>query len=73
MARLSKWAVTGVILAVAAGAAGWLAWRAMGSAQGGVAFRTVPVEKADLLATIRSTGTIEPEEVIDIGAQSRAG
>lgn len=69
MPRLSKWAVTGVILTVVVGAAGWLTWRAMGSAQGSVTFRTVSVEKTDLLATIRSTGTIEPEEVIDVGAQ----
>jgi HlyD family secretion protein len=32
-------------------------------------FRTVQVERGDLLATISATGTIEPEEVIDIGAQ----
>ena len=32
-------------------------------------FRTVQVERGDLLATINATGTIEPEEVIDVGAQ----
>jgi HlyD family secretion protein len=32
-------------------------------------FRTVAVERSDLSATIGATGTIEPEEVIDIGAQ----
>lgn len=35
----------------------------------GVTFRTVPVKRGDLLATISATGTVEPEEVIDIGAQ----
>jgi HlyD family secretion protein len=35
----------------------------------GVAFRTVPVKRGDLLATISATGTVEPEEVIDVGAQ----
>jgi HlyD family secretion protein len=34
-----------------------------------VMFRTVPVERGDLLATISATGTVEPEEVIDVGAQ----
>ena len=34
-----------------------------------VAFRTVPVKRGDLLATISATGTVEPEEVVDIGAQ----
>jgi HlyD family secretion protein len=33
------------------------------------AFRTVPVTRGDLLATISATGTVEPEEVIDVGAQ----
>lgn len=32
-------------------------------------FRTVPVTRGDLLATISATGTVEPEEVVDIGAQ----
>lgn len=34
-----------------------------------VSFRTVPVERGDLQATISATGTVEPEEVIDVGAQ----
>ncbi len=32
-------------------------------------FRTAAVERGDLLATISATGTTEPEEVIDVGAQ----
>ncbi len=32
-------------------------------------FRTVPVTRGNLLATISATGTVEPEEVVDIGAQ----
>ncbi len=35
----------------------------------GPAFRTVPIKRGDLLATISATGTVEPEEVIDVGAQ----
>jgi HlyD family secretion protein len=30
---------------------------------------TVPVKRGDLVATISATGTVEPEQVIDIGAQ----
>src|SRR6185312_8828540 len=33
-----------------------------------VEFRTVRVERGDLLTTIDATGTIEPEEVVDVGA-----
>lgn len=32
-------------------------------------FRTVAVKRGDLLATIEATGTLEPEEVVDVGAQ----
>jgi HlyD family secretion protein len=32
-------------------------------------FRTAPVARGDLLATISATGTLEPEQVVDVGAQ----
>jgi len=32
-------------------------------------FRTAAVERGDLLVTISATGTVEPEEVVDVGAQ----
>jgi len=32
-------------------------------------FRTVPVRRSDIVATISATGTVEPEEVVDVGAQ----
>lgn len=34
-----------------------------------VAYRTVKVTRGDLLATINATGTLEPEEVVDVGTQ----
>ena len=34
-----------------------------------VFYRTTPVERGDLVATISATGTVEPEEVVDVGAQ----
>ncbi len=34
-----------------------------------VSFRTVAVERGDLQAVISATGTVEPEEVVDVGAQ----
>src|SRR5262249_33143669 len=33
------------------------------------AFRTAPITRSDIVATITATGTVEPEESIDIGAQ----
>ena len=34
-----------------------------------VTYRTTPVTRGDLLATIGATGSLEPEEAIDVGAQ----
>lgn len=37
--------------------------------QNSVSFRTAPVIRGDLQASISATGTVEPEEVVDVGAQ----
>ncbi|MGA2173275.1 MAG: RND transporter, partial [Sedimentisphaerales bacterium] len=34
-----------------------------------ISFRTVVVTQGDLVATISATGTVEPEELVDVGAQ----
>ncbi len=39
------------------------------SAPAQIAYRTAPVQRGDLTVTIGATGTVEPEEVIDVGAQ----
>jgi len=55
------------VLAMLGGIAGWVVGR-NGSAQ--TTFRTVPVARVEvLLATISATGTVQPEEAIDVGTQ----
>jgi HlyD family secretion protein len=54
------------LLAVVGGAGGWY-WHI--SSQPHVEYKTAKIRRGDLLATIGATGTIEPEEVVDIGAQ----
>jgi HlyD family secretion protein len=39
------------------------------AADSAVSFRTVAIKRDTLLSTISATGTVEPEEVIDVGAQ----
>lgn len=56
-----------LVLMWAGGAAGAWYW-AEGRPQR-VAFRTTRVARGDLLATINASGTLEPEEVVDVGAQ----
>src|SRR4051794_20751998 len=45
------------------------AWYARRNDASAASFRTAPVKRGDLVATISATGTVEPEEVIDVGAQ----
>ena len=55
-----------IVLALGGGGAWWYVRHRGGPS---VAYRTAEVKRGDLLATIGSTGTVEPEEVVDIGAQ----
>jgi len=47
--------------------AGWAYWQA--ETEEVTTFRTLPVERGDLLLAVNATGRIEPVEVIDVGAQ----
>jgi HlyD family secretion protein len=57
-----------LILGLLAGAS-WGVWRWNASGQQEPKFRTEPAVKGKLVATISATGTLVPEEVIDVGAQ----
>ena len=56
--------VVGLALIVGAGA-----WWSRSKRDKDPTFRTVPVKRGDLMATISATGTLEPEAAVDIGAQ----
>src|SRR6188508_3384247 len=56
-----------LILIWGGGAAGLWYWTELNARH--VTFRTIPVRRGDLLATINATGTLEPQEVVDVGAQ----
>jgi HlyD family secretion protein len=67
--KLATKILVGVLaVAVLGGAAGVWWWSQTHSAAVGL-FVTAPVKKGDVLAIISATGTIEPEEVVDVGAQ----
>jgi HlyD family secretion protein len=57
------------VLLLLAAIGGLVGWYWYSNENRPASFRTVQVERGDLLATISATGTIEPEEVIDVGAQ----
>jgi HlyD family secretion protein len=57
-----------VLLLLAAGGGGAAYyWRS--ATNSGPEFRTATVQRQDLVATVSATGTVEPVEVIDVGAQ----
>ena len=55
-----------VLVAIVGCSAAWYVHRDNAQA---VSFRTAAVTRGDLLVSIGATGTVEPEEVIDVGAQ----
>jgi HlyD family secretion protein len=55
-----------IVAALLTGATMWYTKRGDAAPTG---FTTVPVARGDLVATISATGTVEPEDAIDVGAQ----
>ena len=60
----NRWALLAALFLIAVGV--WYFRRSNGN---GPAYRTAAVEQGDLNVTINATGTVQPEEVIDVGAQ----
>ncbi len=58
-------ALAGVIVVLATAA--WWFWS--GDRRAHNSFRTAPVTRGDIVAAISATGTVQPEEVVDVGAQ----
>ena len=56
-----------LVLGLAAGGAVYYASQV--AADPPASFRTVTVKRGDLVSTVSATGTAEPEEVVDVGAQ----
>jgi HlyD family secretion protein len=64
--RIKKAVIAIIVLGTAAAVAGWYI---KPRGEGTIAYRTAPITRGNLLVTISATGTVEPEEVIDVGAQ----
>lgn len=64
---MRKYILPVIALIVIGGGAGY--WFLTSNAAPTVTYRTEPVARGELVATISATGTLEPEEVIDVGAQ----
>ena len=55
-----------VTIALALGLGAWR-WNARNDSK--ISFNTATIKRGDIAATISATGTIEPLEVVDVGAQ----
>ncbi len=67
MRRLVQIGIIPILIVVVVG--GIAAWRLRKSGSEATTLRTVLVKRSDLVATIGATGTVEPVEVVDVGAQ----
>jgi HlyD family secretion protein len=67
LGALRKWFAVATVLLLCGGAWGLWHWKA--SAAPADSYRTQPATRGRLVATINATGTLVPEEVIDVGAQ----
>ena len=65
---MRRWIRIGVSLVVL-GAIGYAVWSWLHKRTPPVSYNTVAVRRGDLVAVIGATGTVEPEEVVDVGAQ----
>jgi HlyD family secretion protein len=67
MRRLSKTPFVVLLIVVMAAMAGAWSWYARRNSKS--SFRTAVLQRGEVAATISASGTIEPEEVVDVGAQ----
>jgi HlyD family secretion protein len=67
MQRFLKTPLIAILILILAGAAG--AWWWHGRGNGKLSLLTAVVKRGDVAATISSSGTIEPSETVDVGAQ----
>ena len=61
--------VIAILLVLGLGAGGYLYYATQLAAESTTNFRTGIVKRGDLTSTISATGTIEPVDVVDVGAQ----
>ncbi|MEI6211012.1 MAG: efflux RND transporter periplasmic adaptor subunit [bacterium] len=53
----------------AAGGGGWYAWRKWGRQEKAATYRTVKVERGEVLQIVRATGIVQPVKLVQVGTQ----
>jgi len=65
---VKRWIIVLSLLA-AAGAGVWFAWRTWGHREQAASYRTVKVERGDVVQVVRATGTVQPVKLVQVGTQ----
>jgi HlyD family secretion protein len=66
---MSKWITSIIVIVLIGGCIAAGVWYARHSADAPTSFRTATVSRGDIAVTISASGTVEPEEVVDVGSQ----
>src|SRR5262245_1683352 len=64
---MKSWIIVGSICLLAVAGLGYVALRPGSDAA--PKYRTVEIKRGNLLATITATGTVQPDDVVDVGAR----
>lgn len=66
--NLRRWVIgTGIVAVLAAG--GYWAWRPAGGPSADAAYRTAPIDRGQITAAVRATGTLTPMTTVLVGSQ----
>ena len=68
MKKIFSWIVLIAVIAVLIAVGIWI-YRHFFAATTQIIYKTQTAEKGDLFSTISATGTLEPEELVNVGAQ----
>ncbi|HRU04538.1 MAG TPA: efflux RND transporter periplasmic adaptor subunit [Candidatus Brocadiia bacterium] len=66
---MRTWIALALLAGLAVAAVSAPKWYQQKTEGGAVAYKTATVERGSLVVTIDATGTLEPEEIVDVGAQ----
>ncbi|MFZ4396129.1 MAG: efflux RND transporter periplasmic adaptor subunit [Kiritimatiellia bacterium] len=58
-----------IFLVAAGGGGGWYAWRKWGRQEKAATYRTVKVERGEVLQIVRATGIVQPVKLVQVGTQ----
>jgi HlyD family secretion protein len=65
---VNRWILV-LILVAAAGGGAWFAWHKWGHREKAASYRTVKVERGEVVQIVRATGTVQPVKLVQVGTQ----